>query len=143
MTAVEIVLAARGEGVIVALSPSGSIKAIGEQSAVNRWRSILSGNKTDIVNLLNNRQADALVSKAEVSTLVSTLVSTGVSIAVSTDRAGTPPFPLWCDPHCECLCRLKLPGLEIVQGCYQESGSTHWRWSRLDKINNCPKAMRN
>ena len=53
-----------------------------------------------------------------------------------------PQFPDWCNPGCECFFRLELPGLPVVLGCYQETDSTHWRWSRLEKMNNCPRAGR-
>jgi len=112
MTAAGIIQAAKAEGLIVTLSPGGSIKAIGEQSAVNRWRPTLKEHKAEIINLLT-RQPGGM-------------------------QPTRPAFPEWCNPHCESFHRLELPGLDMVQGCYQETNSTHWRWSRLDKMKNCP-----
>lgn len=49
-----------------------------------------------------------------------------------------PKVPEWCDPGCTCFCRLEFPDLPMVMGCYQENDSSHWRWSRLDKMTYCP-----
>lgn len=61
MTPVEIVQAAMGDGVRVTLSPTGTIKAIGEQSAVNRWCSILRENKAEIIRHLTGGTYQATV----------------------------------------------------------------------------------
>jgi len=51
-----------------------------------------------------------------------------------------PSLPEWCNSGCDCFCRLELPGIEVVQGCYQEISVTNWIWSRIDKMNRCPIA---
>jgi len=73
MTPDEIVRAAMEDGVLVTLSPIGTIKAIGEQSAVNRWLSILQENKVDIVLHLSDTN-DTMT-----------------------------PLPAWCRPDCSSL----------------------------------------
>lgn len=52
MTATQIIEQASADGVTLALSPSGSIKATGEQSAVNRWLAVIRENKPGIVAAL-------------------------------------------------------------------------------------------
>jgi hypothetical protein len=55
MTAVEIMQAAKRDGLIITLSPGGSIKATGEQSAVNRWLPLLKEHKAEIITMLSTR----------------------------------------------------------------------------------------
>lgn len=56
MSPAEIIQAAMGDGVVVTVSPDGIIKAIGEQTAVNRWRLTLRENKADLVRLLTGKE---------------------------------------------------------------------------------------
>lgn len=117
MTPAEIYRAAGADGVIVTLSAGGAIKATGEQSAVNRWRPALVEHKAEIIKLLNDQPDGS---------------------ATTTPAA----LPSWCDPECSCLHRLELPGYAVVMGCYQEDGTSNWKWLRLDKINCCPRRSR-
>ena len=110
MNAAEIIRAVKAEGVVVALSPSGSIKAVGNESVLNRWRPALKDHKAEIIQLLKKEPGG------------------------QTAR----PFPSWCNQSCEHYHRLELPDLEMVQWCCQETDSTHWRWSRLDRMTCCP-----
>jgi hypothetical protein len=55
MTPIEIIQAANGDGVLVYLSDTGTIKATGEQEAIDRWRDILRENKAEIVQHLAGR----------------------------------------------------------------------------------------
>jgi len=114
MTAVEIIQATKAEGLLVTLS-GGSIKAIGEQSVVNRWRPALLENKIDIIALLKSQPGGP--------------------------AENTRPFPTWCNPRCNCFHRLELPGLDMVQGCYQETNNKNWTWARLDNLATCPKGI--
>jgi len=52
MNPAEIVQAAKADGVQLSLSPTGAIKAAGEQTAVLRWRSILAEHKAEIIHHL-------------------------------------------------------------------------------------------
>lgn len=52
MTPLAIMEQVAGDGVRLALSPNGTIKAIGDQKAVNRWLPIIRNNKPGIVAAL-------------------------------------------------------------------------------------------
>lgn len=58
MSAAEIIQAARWDGVGITLSSVGTLKAAGEQTAVNRWRSILVEHKAEIVTHLMDDEAE-------------------------------------------------------------------------------------
>ena len=62
MNTAEIIERASAEGVILALSPTGTIKASGEQSAVDRWLPMIRNNKPGILCELQRevRRAKAL-----------------------------------------------------------------------------------
>ena len=49
MNPAEIIEQATAEGVILALSPTGTIKANGDQSAVDKWLPTIRNNKTGIL----------------------------------------------------------------------------------------------
>ena len=49
MNTTELIEQATAEGVILALSPSGTIKATGDQTAVNKWLPTIRDNKTGIL----------------------------------------------------------------------------------------------
>ena len=49
MNTAEIIERASAEGVILALSPTGTIKASGDQSAVDRWLPMIRNNKPGIL----------------------------------------------------------------------------------------------
>lgn len=53
MNALAIVEAATAEGLVVELSLNGSLKAVGEQEVVDRWRPLLKQHKAEIVILLS------------------------------------------------------------------------------------------
>jgi hypothetical protein len=52
MTPAMIIQKAQADGVTLALSPSGNIKATGEREAVNRWLRIIREHKNEIMNEL-------------------------------------------------------------------------------------------
>jgi len=49
MSALAIIEAAKSEGLIVNLSQSGSLKVVGDQETVDRWRTRLKEHKAEIV----------------------------------------------------------------------------------------------
>lgn len=60
MTPAAIIKRATAEGVVLALSPAGTIKATGEGAAVNRWLPIIRQHKPEIVAALQDAANDAL-----------------------------------------------------------------------------------
>ena len=52
-----------------------------------------------------------------------------------------PTLPGWCNPQCECFCRLELPSLENVLGC-EINTTSGWRWVRLSNLTGCPLAVK-
>ena len=61
MTAADILKRATADGVRLTLTPAGTIKAMGAQSAVERWRDTLRDNRDGIILAL--RQIDATPSR--------------------------------------------------------------------------------
>jgi hypothetical protein len=60
MTPAAIIRDAQAEGVTLALSPSGSIKAVGDSATVNRWLPIIVEHKPGIVVILQAANDPAL-----------------------------------------------------------------------------------
>ena len=58
MTPATIIQQAAAEGVSLALSPAGTIKAIGDQVTVNRWLPVIRENKPGIVAALQQAAND-------------------------------------------------------------------------------------
>lgn len=58
MTPAAIIKEAQADGVKLALSPAGTIKAIGEQAAVNRWLQTIRQHKPEIVAALEEAAND-------------------------------------------------------------------------------------
>ena len=56
MNTAELIEQVTAAGVILALSPAGTIKATGDQSAVNRWLPTIRDNKPDILLELHREQ---------------------------------------------------------------------------------------
>jgi hypothetical protein len=56
MNTAELIEQVTAEGVILALLPAGTIKATGDQSAVNRWLPTIRDNKPDILLELHREQ---------------------------------------------------------------------------------------
>jgi hypothetical protein len=124
MNALAIIEAATADGLAVDLSPTGSLKAIGAQETVNRWRPLLKQHKAEIVNLLSKEPGGAI-------------------------EATRPTVPSWCNPRCGCYHRLEVPDVGTqeanatqrnAQWCCQETDETHWRRDRLDTMSGCPLA---
>jgi hypothetical protein len=71
MTPAAIIERAAGDGVQLALSAPGKIKAIGDQATVERWLPIIRANKSDVVAMLTvmteptERAADRKQAKAD------------------------------------------------------------------------------
>jgi hypothetical protein len=61
MNTAELIEQATAEGVILALSPSGTIKATGDQTAVNKWLPTIRDNKTGILCELHRERRHAKV----------------------------------------------------------------------------------
>jgi hypothetical protein len=53
MTPATIIREAQSEGVKLALSPTGTIKATGDGAAVNRWLAVLREHKAEIIDVLS------------------------------------------------------------------------------------------
>ena len=63
MTPATIIQQAQEEGVMLALSPSGGIKAVGNEQAVTRWLPVIRQHKAELLDELrasNNGACDAL-----------------------------------------------------------------------------------
>jgi hypothetical protein len=73
MTPQAIIEQVNADGVRLALSASGGIKASGDQGAVNRWLPIIRENKADIVAVLV--QGDWLAAWRELAALTSGLTA--------------------------------------------------------------------
>ena len=58
MTPAAIIREAQAEGVRLALSPAGSIKASGERAAVARWQSVIRSHKAQIIEALKTEAGD-------------------------------------------------------------------------------------
>jgi len=58
MTPATILRDAQADGVMLALSPSGNIKATGDRVAVNRWLSMIREHKAAIIDVLKVRTGD-------------------------------------------------------------------------------------
>lgn len=56
MTPAAIIRSAAEDGVTVALSPAGTIKAAGDKDALSRWSSAIRENKGGIISLLREMQ---------------------------------------------------------------------------------------
>ncbi len=114
MTPDEIIQAAKSDGVLVCLSDTGTIKATGEQGAIDRWRDILREYKAGIIDLL-----------------------TGEALAGSADPA--PPLPPWCRAGCPSLDIIPGAG----PGCARALAGGPWleEWRRLDTMATCPELM--
>lgn len=52
MTPVEVIQEAQADGVTLALTPAGAIKATGEHAAVNRWLAVIRERKAEIISVL-------------------------------------------------------------------------------------------
>jgi len=113
MTPVEIYRAACAEGVVVTLSAAGTIKAAGEQSAVNRWRPALAEHKIEIIKLLAGHPGGP----------------------AATTR---PALSNWCRNDCLSLEAIDLPGEGPVPGCLRPGPGVE-QWTRLDWLRSCPR----
>jgi hypothetical protein len=117
MNALAIVEAATAEGLIVDLSQNGSLKVVGDQETVDRWRPRLKQHKAEIINLLNAKPGGVV-------------------------KATRPTLPSWCNSMCKHFHRLDVPEVGILQWCCQEEDSTHWRRDRIDCMSDCPLPWR-
>lgn len=113
MNALAIIEAATAEGLVVNLSPTGSLKATGEQEAVNRWRPLLKQHKAEIINLLIGKAGGVVT-------------------------ATRPTLPNWCNARCEHYHRLEVPDLPTVEWCCFEQDERHWRRGRIGTMKECP-----
>ena len=116
MNALTIIEQAATEGLVVRLSPGGSLKAIGNQEAVNRWRPVLTQHKLEIINLL-------------------VTVKPGGAI-----EATRPTVPDWCNTKCEHFHRMDVPEIGTFLWCCQEEDPTYWCRLRINSMNECPIA---
>lgn len=109
MTAMEIIEAASAEGLVVDLSPTGSIKAFGEQEVVNRWQSLLKQHKAEIIGLL-------------------------CTVQDCESQATRQRIPCWCLPGCIGLEYIFLPKEGEIAGCVNPFTDS---WCRLDLRDRC------
>jgi len=117
MNALAIIEAATADGLAVDLSPTGSLKAIGEQETVNRWCPLLKQHKAEIINLLSKKPGGAV-------------------------EATRPTLPSWCNSRCDCYHRLELPEIGTMQWCCFEIDKTHWHRDRIDTMRGCPMEVK-
>jgi hypothetical protein len=61
MTPTAIIREAQADGVSLTLSPAGTIKAIGDGTAVNRWLAVIRDRKTEIIDVLTGITNDTAV----------------------------------------------------------------------------------
>lgn len=115
MNALSIIEAATAEGLTVNLSPTGSLKATGEQETVNRWRPLLKQHKAEIINLLATEKPGGVI------------------------EAARPAVPSWCNNHCEHYHRVETPDLPTVEWCCFEQDERHWRRARIGTMSKCPE----
>ena len=64
MTPATIIREAQAEGVRLALSPSGTIKATGDGAAVNRWLAVIRERKAEIIDALKVSPSDTLIASS-------------------------------------------------------------------------------
>jgi hypothetical protein len=57
----------------------------------------------------------------------------------STSAAG-PVLPQWCNPDCPCLRRIEAAETDTVSACLMETDERNWKWTRIDKMQSCPKS---
>lgn len=60
MNPAAIIRDARADGVCLALSKPGTIKATGDADAVNRWLAVIREHKADIIEALNDAKAEPI-----------------------------------------------------------------------------------
>jgi len=65
MTPASIIQKAQADGVKLALSPYGTIKARGDGAAVNRWLAVIRESKAEIVEALKGRASAPMTAKEE------------------------------------------------------------------------------
>lgn len=117
MNAAEIIGGAKWEGVILALSPVGSITATGEQSAVDLWLPIIRDNKPAILRELQRERRRAKV-------LAMLAADPGLRFAVSVEDALTDPVVVAVGIREIATFELEIPGryydgmalLELIAG---------------------------
>ena len=117
MNAPSIIEAATADGLVVDLAQSGSLKAIGAQETVNRWRPLLKQHKAEIINFLKAKPGGAV-------------------------EAARPIFPSWCNIRCEHVYKLTIPEIGTMQWCCLERDETHWRRDRIDRMKECPMEVK-
>lgn len=114
MNALAIIEAATADGLVVGLAPGGSLKAVGEQEVVDRWRPLLKQHKNEIINLLATDKPGGAT------------------------EATRPTLPNWCNARCEHYHRLEVPDVGTMQWCCWEDDIKHWRRERIDTMSKCP-----
>jgi len=67
MTPATIVQQAQADGVMLALSPTGTIKATGNGEAVNRWLPVIRGCKAELLEMLRAANEAASIVRREVT----------------------------------------------------------------------------
>lgn len=84
MSPIEIIERATGEGVLLALSPSGSISARGEQSVIDRWLPAIKQSKAAII-------AELLLERRRAKVLAMLRDNPGIRYAIEVIDANTDP----------------------------------------------------
>ncbi len=167
MNALAIIEAATAEGLVVGLAPSGSLKAVGEQEVVDRWRPLLKQHKVEIINLLSREPGGAVVAtrplpswcrgdcpgleviplpnEGDVAGCVHPITGAWRRLDWLTECPAMknvvtrPALPEWCKgSQCDCFHRANIPGVGTLQWCWQARDETHWRQDRIDTMIGCP-----
>ncbi len=67
MTPATIIQQAQADGVILAVSPTGTIKAVGNGEAVTRWLPVIREHKADLLDMLRAASKAAALVRKEVT----------------------------------------------------------------------------
>jgi hypothetical protein len=115
MNPATIVKAAAQDGVKLALSPTGTIKASGDQAAVSRWLPIIREQKSGIVDVLRRDTGDDLIKSTQsdapvAKTVVSRQADPGLRYAVEAHDDDDPDAViLTVAIRGEAACEIRIP----------------------------------
>ena len=120
--------------------------AAGGRAAWERWMSTIpNATRAPILSAWGKDHTDAFLSGYNLSEWFAMALCLDEHRAAAgrtepvtgTDQSGL--VPDFCRAACDHLRRSELPGLPVVLGCEQYRTATDWTWSRLDRLNKCPK----
>lgn len=140
MTPTDLIRAAVGDGLVVTLSPAGTLRVIGAPEAVSRWRPLLVANKTAIVRHLAGERPSTINESRVAPVGQDTGIGTERGVAPSAGHPQARELPAWCRATCD---RYEdIP--EAGSGCLHSLEAGAWRteWRALRTMAWCPKAGR-